>query len=49
MAQPQKLTFADHAEAWIRDQIRKVPERGTEEWESLYEEWVAFAFKDCWA
>ena len=40
------MTLADHAEAWCRDQERHVPPRGTDEWQTMYEEWVEWAFAD---
>lgn len=40
------LTMADHAEAWQTERGRKVPKRGTPEWQAMYEEWVEFAFQD---
>lgn len=42
----KELTFADHAEAWTSEQGLEVPERGTPEWEEMYEKWHEFAFSD---
>jgi hypothetical protein len=43
---PDKMSFAEHAEAWYTDQGNVVPECDTEAWLKMYEEWVEFAFKD---
>jgi len=40
------MTLAEHAEAWWREQGKKVPRRNTKKWKKMYEKWVAFAFKD---
>jgi hypothetical protein len=41
-----EMTMAEHAEAWWTEQDNVVPLRGTPEWESMYEEWIKFAFAD---
>lgn len=41
-----EMTLADHAEYWARANSIPVPPRGTDEWQSLYEQWIAFAFAD---
>ena len=43
---PDEMTLAEHAEAWWREQGKKVPRRNTKKWKKMYEKWVAFAFKD---
>lgn len=43
---PKEMTFADHAEAWTREQGIDVPERGTEEWYKMYHKWHSFAFQN---
>lgn len=40
------MTLADHAEAWTREQGRKVPRRNTKAWQRMYERWVRWAFAD---
>jgi hypothetical protein len=40
----KQLTLADHAEAWQRERGEAVPERDSAEWDSMYQEWVDFAF-----
>lgn len=42
----EKMTLADHAEAWTREQGKEVPERDTPEWEVMYEAWIDYAFAD---
>jgi len=39
-----ELTLTDHAESWYKEQGRAVPDRGTPEWQTMYAEWVDFAF-----
>ena len=41
-----EMTLADHAEAWWREQGKEVPSRDTDEWQAMYETWVAWAFAD---
>lgn len=41
-----KMTFADHAEAWWREQGKRVPRRKTKAWQAMYEKWIEFAFAD---
>ena len=41
-----EMTLADHAEAWWREQGKKVPPPDTDEWRAMYEAWVAWAFGD---
>jgi hypothetical protein len=41
-----KMTLADHAEAWWKEQGKEVPARNTEEWQQMYETWVEWAFSD---
>jgi hypothetical protein len=40
------MTLADHAEAWCREQGKEVPPPDSAEWQTMYEQWVAFAFQD---
>lgn len=42
----EKMTLADHAEAWTREQGEPVPARDTPEWTVMYEAWIEFAFAD---
>jgi len=42
---PGEMTLAEHAEAWWREQGRKVPKRNTKKWREMYEKWIRFAFK----
>jgi len=41
-----ELTLADHAELWFAEQGNVIPDRGTPEWQTMYEKWVEFAFID---
>jgi hypothetical protein len=41
-----EMTLADHAEYWCRKKGKKVPRRGTAEWQEMYETWVNWAFAD---
>jgi hypothetical protein len=41
-----KTTLADHAEAWWREQGKRVPRRNTNTWERMYVRWIEFAFAD---
>jgi len=43
---PSKMTLAEHAEAWWREKGRRVPKRDTPQWDTMYETWVEWAFKD---
>ena len=43
---PEKMTLADHAEAWTRERGEAVPHRESPEWKEMYERWVTFAFAD---
>jgi hypothetical protein len=40
-----KLTLADHAEAWARERGLPVPQRDTDDWRALYEQWHTWAFQ----
>jgi hypothetical protein len=40
-----KITLADHAEAWWKEQGNTVPERHTPNWKEMYQKWVAYAFE----
>jgi hypothetical protein len=40
------MTLAEHAEAWWREQGKVVPPPDSAEWQTMYEEWVEFAFSD---
>ena len=40
------LTFSEHAELWYTEQGNIVPEKGTKEWDDMYEKWHEFAFAD---
>ena len=42
----KELTLAEHAESWWMEQGKDVPERGTEEWNIMYEKWIEFAFAE---
>jgi len=39
------MTLADHAEAWARENGKIIPPRDTPEYEKLYKEWHAWAFR----
>ena len=41
-----EMTLADHAEAWQRERGEQVPERDSAEWDTMYQDWVDFAFVD---
>jgi hypothetical protein len=41
-----EMTLADHAEAWWRKKGKEVPPRGTDQWQTMYETWVEWAFSD---
>jgi hypothetical protein len=38
------LTMADYSELWMREMGYKIPERDSEAWQKLYEQWVEYAF-----
>ncbi len=38
------LTTADHAEAWQQERGQQVPTRDTPEWNTMYQEWIDYAF-----
>lgn len=40
----REMTLADHAETWQRERGEPVPERDTPEWDSVYQDWIDFAF-----
>ena len=40
------ISMMDHAEMWWYEQGKDIPERDTEESQTMYESWVEFAFKD---
>jgi hypothetical protein len=42
----KELTLADHAEAWWREQGKRVPRRDTASWQKMYETWAKWAFAD---
>ena len=42
----RKMTLADHAECWCREQGKEVPPRDTDQWQAMYEAWVEWAFSD---
>ena len=39
-----EMTLGDHAEAWWREQGKEVPPRDTNQWMTMYESWVVWAF-----
>lgn len=43
------MTLAEHAESWARENGKWIPDRNTElgksKWDSLYMEWILFAFE----
>jgi hypothetical protein len=41
-----EMTTADHAEAWQQERGEQVPERGCPEWDTMYREWIDYAFAD---
>jgi len=41
-----KMTLAEHAEVWCEEQGKTVPPPDTPEWQTMYEEWIGFAFAD---
>lgn len=41
----KEMTLADHAETWWREKGNTVPARNTKEYNSMYEEWIKFAFQ----
>lgn len=38
------MRMSDHAELWAVENGRDIPDRNTDEWQAMYEEWCAFAF-----
>ena len=42
----REMTLAEHAEYWSREQGKEVPPRDTDQWQSMYETWVEWAFSD---
>jgi len=40
----RELTLSDHAEAWQRGRGEQVPERDSAEWDTMYQDWIDFAF-----
>lgn len=42
-----ELTLADHAEIWAHKNNVPIPnDRGSVEWQEMYEQWHSYAFKD---
>lgn len=39
-----KLTLADHAEGWQHERGESIPERESAEWDTMYQDWIDFAF-----
>ena len=42
---PDEVRFSVHAELWQASRGLDIPSRKTPEWESMYQEWVEFAFQ----
>jgi len=42
----ENATLADHAEAWAVETGQLIPERGSKEWDELYERWIVYAFDE---
>jgi len=43
---PDKMTLAEHAEAWWKENGNMVPPKDTLEYENMYEKWHEFAFQN---
>jgi len=43
---PDEVRFSVHAEFWQLSRGLDIPSRNTSEWESMYQEWVEYAFQD---
>ena len=43
---PNEVRFSVHAELWQASRGLDIPSRNSPEWESMYQEWVEFAFQD---
>ena len=43
---PDEVKFSVHAEFWQLSRGLDIPSRNTPEWESMYQEWIEFAFQD---
>lgn len=41
---PEEMTMEEHADAWAKDTMDKPPERGTAQWDAMYEKWIEYAF-----
>jgi len=44
MKDTKKMTLADHAETWARENSEVVSPRDTPDWQTMYERWHAFVF-----
>ena len=44
MGMREDTTLAECAEAWMRETGQAVPERGSQAWQELYEQWIGWAF-----
>lgn len=42
---PHEMTLGEAAEAWWKCQGHLLPERGSEDWQRMYECWIAYAFE----
>jgi hypothetical protein len=40
------IPLSDHAEMWSFETFGIIPEKGTDNWQKMYESWVEFAFAD---
>ena len=40
------LTLTDHAEAWYKEQGNTIPQRYSEGWWAMYENWIEYAFEE---
>lgn len=45
MSAEREMILADHAEAWQRERGREVPDRDSEAYRAIYDEWIEFAFE----
>jgi hypothetical protein len=39
-----EMSLADHAESWWRESGHTVPDRNSDTWSVMYEQWVRYAF-----
>ena len=41
-----EMTLYEHAVAWWKEHDCEIPDKDSDEWKRMYEEWVSWAFSD---